>query len=84
MLLEKNQENPFKKMNFIKFWFVSFLFFLTFPISILLCYVFIGQKLTKQLIVALINDFLQTLFIIIILLSIIIYIAIHYLSMYFG
>ena len=84
MLLEKNQANPFKKMNFIKFWFVSFLFFLTFPISILLCYVFIGQKLTKQLIVALINDFLQTLFIIIILLSIIIYIAIHYLSMYFG
>ena len=84
MLLEKNQENPFKKMNFVKFWFVSFLFFLTFPISILLCYVFIGQKLTKQLIVALINDFLQTLFIIIILLSIIIYIAIHYLSMYFG
>ncbi len=84
MLLEKNEENPFKKMNFVKFWFVSFLFFLTFPISILLCYVFIGQKLTKQLIVALINDFLQTLFIIIILLSIIIYIAIHYLSMYFG
>ena len=84
MLLEKNEENPFKKMNFVKFWFVSFLFFLTFPISILLCYVFIGRKLTKQLIVALINDFLQTLFIIIILLSIIIYIAIHYLSMYFG
>ena len=84
MLLEKNEENPFKKMNFVKFWFVSFLFFLTFPISILLCYVFIGQKFTKQLIVALINDFLQTLFIIIILLSIIIYIAIHYLSMYFG
>jgi hypothetical protein len=84
LLLEKNQENLFKKMNFIKFWFVSFLFFLTFPISILLCYVFIGRKLTKQLIVALINDFLQTLFIIIILLSIIIYIAIHYLSMYFG
>ncbi|MDC1210016.1 PTS beta-glucoside transporter subunit IIABC, partial [Pseudomonadota bacterium] len=74
MLLEKNEENPFKKMNFVKFWFVSFLFFLTFPISILLCYVFIGQKLTKQLIVALINDFLQTLFIIIILLSTIIYI----------
>ena len=84
MLLEKNEENPFKKMNVVKFWFVSFLFFLTFPISILLCYVFIGQKLTKQLIVALINDFLQTLFIIIILLSIIIYIAIHYLSIYFG
>ena len=80
----KKEENLFKKMNFIKFWLVSSIFFLTFPFSIILCYLFMGSHLTKQLVRALIDDFFQTLIIIIILGSIMIYFLISYLASYFS
>jgi len=45
---------------------------------------YLGSLRTKQLIMALINDILQTILIIILLLSVIIYFLIDYLSMFFS
>ena len=73
----------FKKMNFIKFWAVSTLFFITFPISLVFCLVCFGFIRTKQLIMAFISDFVQSLLIIILLILIVVYFLIDYLSMYF-
>ena len=70
-------------MNFIKFWAVSSLFFITFPISLVFCLVCLGFIRTKQLIMALISDFIQSLLIIILLILTVVYFLIDYLSMYF-
>ncbi len=71
-------------MGFIKFWIFSTLFFLTFPISLILSLIFFGIKETKQFMVVLISDYLQTiLFIFIILITIIIFIV-DYLSNFFS
>jgi hypothetical protein len=78
------EKNSFKEMNFIKFWLVSSLFFITFPVSLVFCFLYLGSLRTKHLIKALIDDILQTILIIILLLSAIIYFLINYLSMYFS
>jgi hypothetical protein len=57
----KIEVNPFKEMGMIKFWMISTLVYLTFPVSLVVSYVKFGPVLTKQLISALIQDFLQTL-----------------------
>ena len=84
MNISIKEKNSFKEMNFIKFWIVSSLFFITFPVSLVFCFLYLGSSRTKQLIMALINDILQTILIIILLLSAIIYFLINYLSMYFS
>ncbi len=71
----KKEENPFAEMGFFKFWIVSTLFWLTFPASIAVAYVTIGSVKTKQLFKALVHDFLQTLLIILIVISVIIYLG---------
>ena len=76
---EKN-EDPFKDMGFIKFWVVSTLFWMTFPISLAVSYISIGSVRTKQLVKALVHDFLQTLFIILVVISVIIYFIYDYVS----
>ena len=58
-----NDDNPFAAMGLIKFWVVAYLFFLTFPISLGVCYVALGSRRTRQLISALLHDFLQTVLI---------------------
>ena len=78
------EKNPFKEMNFMKLWLISSLFFITFPMSLVFCFLYLGSLRTKQLIMALINDFLQTLLIIVLLISVIVYFLIDYLSMYFS
>jgi hypothetical protein len=50
-------------MGFISFWLVSTVFYLTFPLSLGLCLLVMGRHRTKQLIRALVHDFLQTIFI---------------------
>ena len=60
----KDVENPFSEMGFIKFWIVSTVFWFSFPVSFVLCYLAMGQVKTKQLVKALVHDFLQTLFLI--------------------
>ena len=71
-------------MGFITFWVVSTVFYLTFPISLLLCYLTMGSVRTKQLLLALVNDFLQTIMILIVVLAILIWLAFHYIAPLFG
>lgn len=78
--VSKKDEDPFKDMGFIKFWVVSTLFWMTFPISLAVSYISIGSVRTKQLVKALVHDFLQTLFIILIVISVVIYFIYDYVS----
>ena len=78
--LSEKDEDPFKDMGFIKFWVVSTLFWMTFPISLAVSYISIGSVRTKQLVKALVHDFLQTLFIILVVISIVIYFIYDYVS----
>ena len=82
-VIQKEKENPFKDMGFIKFWVVSTVFWVSFPMSLVLCYLALGSVRTKQLVKALVHDFLQTLFIIIAVVSIIIYFIYNYISALF-
>ena len=71
-------------MGFITFWVVSTVFYLTFPISLLLCYLTMGSVRTKQLLLALVNDFLQTIMTLIVVVAILIWLAFHYIAPLFG
>ena len=82
-VIQKEKENPFKDMGFIKFWVVSTVFWFSFPMSLVLSYLALGSVRTKQLVKALVHDFLQTLFIIIAVVSIIIYFIYNYISALF-
>ena len=79
----RDDENPFKEMGFIKFWVVSTMFWMFFPISLALCYISIGSQRTKQLVKALVNDFLQTVLVILVVVCFILYVIYHYVSALF-
>ena len=78
--VSEKDEDPFKDRGLIKFWVVSTLFWMTFPISLAASYISIGSVRTKQLVKALVHDFLQTLFIILLVISIVIYFIYDYVS----
>ena len=79
--ISKNEgENPFNEMGFIKFWIVSTVFWFSFPVSLVLCYLAMGQEKTKQLVKALVHDFLQTLFLIFIVVCVILYAVYYFVS----
>ena len=78
--VSQRDEDLFKDMGFIKFWIVSTLFWMTFPISLAVSYISIGSVRTKQLVKALVHDFLQTLFIILVVISVVIYFIYDYVS----
>ena len=79
--ISKNEgENPFNEMGFIKFWIVSTVFWFSFPVSLVLCYLAMGQEKTKQLVRALVHDFLQTLFLIFIVVCVILYAVYYFVS----
>ena len=78
--VSERDEDPFKDMGFIKFWVVSTLFWMTFPLSLVVSYISIGSVRTKLLVKALVHDFLQTLFIILVIISIVIYFIYDYVS----
>ena len=82
-ITKNDGENPFEDMGFIKFWIVSTVFWFSFPMSLALCYLALGSIKTKQLVKALVHDFLQTLFIILVVFCIIIYTVYHYISGFF-
>ena len=50
-------------MNFLLFGALSFLFFATFPLSLVLSLLVLGVEQTKQLLFALLEELLQTLLI---------------------
>ena len=70
---KNEQQNSFKDMGFIKFWLISTIFWFSFPVSLAFSYVTLGSVRTKQLVTALVHDFLQTLFIIIIVVCVLIF-----------
>ncbi len=78
------EKNRFKEMGFIKFWFFSTLFFLTFPLSIIFCLVFFGLHETKQFVTFLVKDYMQTMFIIFILCLSILTFIIYYVVSFFN
>ena len=79
-----SDDNPFAAMGFNSFWLVSTVFYLTFPLSLGLCLLVMGWHRTKQLIRALVHDFLQTIFILIVVVVLIIWAAWHFLLPLFG
>ena len=82
-ITKNDGENPFKDMGFIKFWIVSTVFWFSFPVSLVLCYLTFGSVKTKQLVKALVHDFLQTLLVILVVVSIVIYVIYNYVSAWF-
>ena len=60
---KNNLDNPFKKMSIIRFWAISTLFYMFFPISMIVVFFTLGKIKTKQFLVALMNDFFQTILI---------------------
>ena len=81
--LSEENENPFIRMGIITFWGISLLFWMCLPASLILSYVILGSVRPKQLIAALVHDFLQTLLIIFAFLSIIICVIFQYVSALF-
>ena len=67
-------------MGMIKFWAISTIVYLTFPLSLIVSYIVFGSLLTKQLVAALIQDFLQTLLVAIGVLVVLIWAVFHYLG----
>ena len=70
---EVHTEDPFSKMGFVKFWVLSLLFFSFFPLSLIILVIVIGPIKTKLFISALIKDFFQTIIILLISFSLIIW-----------
>tara|TARA_A100001015_G_C14424234_1_gene494079 strand:+ start:25 stop:309 length:285 start_codon:yes stop_codon:yes gene_type:complete len=79
-----SNDNPFAAMGFISFWLVSTVFYLTFPLSLGLCLLVMGRHRTKQLISALVYDFLQAIFILAVFVVLIIWAVWHFLLPLFG
>ena len=79
-LIKQDDKNPFADMGFIQFWVVSTIFWMTFPASVVLCYLTMGPIRTKQFVKALINDFLQTILVILVVVCVLIYVIYHYVS----
>ena len=79
-MTKTDDENSFKYMGFFKFWIVSTVFWFSFPVSLVLCYLALGSVKTKQLVKALVHDFLQTLFMILLVVFVIVYGIYHYVS----
>ena len=78
------EKNRFKEMGFIKFLLFSTLFFLTFPLSIIFCLVFFGLYETKQFVIVLVKDYMQSMFIIFILCLLTITFIIYYIVSLFN
>ena len=74
------EHNPFTDMGMIKFWAISTIVYLTFPLSLIVSYIVLGPLLTKQLVAALIQDFLQTLLVTIVVLIVLIRVTVYYLG----
>ena len=77
---KKDNANSFSEMGFIKFWIVSTVFWFSFPVSLVLCYLAMGQLRTKQLVKALAHDFLQTLFLLFVVMCVILYAIFYFIS----
>ena len=77
---KKDVKNPFSEMGFIEFWIVSTVFWFSFPVSLVLCYLAMGQVKTKQLVKALVHDFLQTLLLLFVVVCVMLYAFYYFIS----
>ena len=76
--------NPFASMGLIKFWLLSTLFYLTFPISLVMCFVVLGPRRTRHLISALVHDFLQTILLLLAIIVLLLWCVWHFMSPLIG
>ena len=83
-MADAQKDDPFKNMGFIKFWVVSSLFWISFPASLLFCCIILGAPKTRQLLTALRHDFLQTILVLLIVLSIAVYGIYYYAASLFS
>ena len=79
-LTKQDDKNPFKDIGFVQFWVVSTIFWITFPASLALCYLTMGPFRTKQFVSELINDFFQTVVVILVVVCVFIYVIYHFVS----
>ena len=80
---KNNLDNPFKKMSIIRFWAISTLFYMFFPISMIVVFFTLGKIKTKQFLVALMNDFFQTILIFLLFICIFIWLIYYLISPFF-
>lgn len=64
---QATRTNPFLQMRFIEFFLVQLITLAFFPASLVLCWMVFGLQTTRDLIAALIRDWLQTLFLLVVL-----------------
>ena len=76
--------NPFASMGLIKFWLISTLFYLTFPISLGISFVVLGPRRTRQLISALVHDVLQTILILLLVVVVLSWGVWHFMGPFLG
>ena len=76
--------NPFASMGLIKFWLMSTLFYLTFPISLGICFVILGPRRTRQLISALVHDSLQTILLLLVVVVLLSWGVWHFMDPFLG
>jgi hypothetical protein len=76
--------NPFASMGLIKFWLISTLFYLTFPISLGICFVVLGPRRAQQLISALVHDFLQTILLLLVVVVLLSWGVWHFMGPFLG
>ena len=78
-----NLDNPFKKMSIIRFWAISTLFYMFFPVSLIVTFFTLGKVKTKQFLLALMNDFFQTVLIFLLFLCFLIWLIYYLVSPFF-
>ena len=80
---KNNLDNPFKKMSIIRFWAISTLFYMFFPISLIVVFFTLGKIKTKQFLIALMNDFFQTILIFLLFICFFIWLIYYLISPFF-
>ena len=68
---QNNYSNPFLALAFYKFAVVSALVLVFFPVSLALCWLIFGAEVTRDLIEAMVRDWIQTMLILFSLLTLI-------------
>ena len=80
---KNNLDNPFKKMSIIRLWAISTLFYMFLPISMIVVFFTLGKIKTKQFLVALMNDFFQTILIFLLFFCFFIWLIYYLISPFF-
>ena len=64
---QRPRTNPFLTMRYLEFFLVQLITLAFFPMSLVMCWIVLGAETTRDLIAALIRDWIQTLCILLIL-----------------